>query len=69
MTDLVSLLFVAMIPIDCKITNFSLHLFIIFFCNNCNISELTSTTSKERMTTNIFLRVPHPLINEKFICQ
>ena len=29
MTDLVSLLFVAMIPIDCKITNFSLHL--LFF--------------------------------------
>ena len=26
MTNLVSLLFVAMIPIDCKITNFSLHL-------------------------------------------
>ena len=26
-TDLVPLLFVAMIPIDCKITNFSLHLF------------------------------------------
>ena len=26
MTDLVSLLFIAMIPIDCKITNFSLHI-------------------------------------------
>ena len=26
MTDLVSLLFIVMIPIDCKITNFSLHL-------------------------------------------
>jgi len=25
MTALVSLLFIAMIPIDCKITNFSLH--------------------------------------------
>jgi len=31
MTDLVSLLFIAMIPIDCKITNFSLHLFVNFF--------------------------------------
>ena len=28
MTDLVSLLFIAMIPIDFKITNFSLHLYI-----------------------------------------
>ena len=27
MTDLVSLLFIAMFPIDFKITNFSLHLF------------------------------------------
>ena len=27
MTALVSLLFIAMIPIDCKITNFSLHLY------------------------------------------
>jgi len=53
MTDLVSLLFVAMIPIDCKITNFSLHLFIYFFCNNYNIGELTSDTLKERMTTKI----------------
>ena len=29
MTELVSLLFVATIPIACKITNFSLHLFVI----------------------------------------
>jgi len=28
MTALVSLLFIAMIPIDCKIINFSLHLYI-----------------------------------------
>ena len=27
----VSLLFIAMIPIDCKITKFSLHLFVYFF--------------------------------------
>ena len=52
MTDLVSLLFIAMIPIDCKITNFYLHLFVYLFCNNCNIGELTVATSKERMTTN-----------------
>jgi len=53
MTDFVSLLFVAMITIDCKITFFPLYLFIYFFCNNYNIGELTSATSKERMTTNI----------------
>ena len=28
MTALVSQLFIAMIPIDCKITNFSLHLYV-----------------------------------------
>jgi len=33
MTALASLLFIAMIPIDCKITNFSLHLFVYFFGN------------------------------------
>ena len=58
-----------MIPIDCKITNFSLHLFIYFFCYNYNIDELTSATLKEKMTPNIILRVLHPLINDKFICQ
>ena len=31
-------------PIDCKIT---------FFGNKYNIGELTSATSRERMTTNI----------------
>jgi len=49
MTDLVS---IAMIPVDCKITNFSLHMFVYFFCNNYNIGELTGATSNERMTTN-----------------
>ena len=53
MTDLVSLPFGAMTRIDCKITNFSLYLFIYSFCNNYNIGELTSAASKERMTTNI----------------
>jgi len=47
MTDLVSLLFIAMIPIDCKITNFSLHLFVYFFFVTIIIfGELTSATSK-----------------------
>ena len=48
MTGLVSLLFIAMIPIDCK----TLHLFVYFFCKNYNIGELTGATSKERITTN-----------------
>ena len=33
--------------------NFSLYLFVSFFGNNYNIGELTSATSKERMTINI----------------
>jgi len=36
MTDLVSLLFIAMIPIDFKITKFSLHLYIVLM-NDCSI--------------------------------
>ena len=51
MTALVSLFFIAMIPFDCKITNFSLYL-LVFFGNNYNIGEFISTTSK---TTNIIL--------------
>ena len=31
MTTLFSLIFIAMIPFDCKITNFSLHLFVYVF--------------------------------------
>ena len=41
-----------MIPIDCKIYKFFLTL-VYFFGNDYNIGELTSATSKERMTTNI----------------
>ena len=36
MTALVSLLFITMIPIDCKIMNFSLYLFVNFFGDNYN---------------------------------
>jgi len=36
-----------MVPIDRKITNFFLYLFVYFFGNNYNISEYISTTSKE----------------------
>jgi len=53
MTALVSLLFIAMIPIKCKITNFPYtHLFTCFG-NNYSIGELTNATLKERMTANI----------------
>ena len=38
------------VPIEC---NFSLYLFAHIFGNNYIIGELTSTASKERMTTNI----------------
>ena len=57
MTALVSLLFITMIPIDFKITNFFLTLVSLLFNNySIMIGELTSATSKERMTTNIFCR-------------
>jgi len=42
---------------------------LVFFVNKYNIGELTSATSKERMTLIMFSQVPHSLINEKFICQ
>jgi len=61
MTALVSLLFITMIPIDCKITNFSLYLFVYFFGNNYSIGELTSTTLKERMTMNIIFLGATPI--------
>jgi len=43
-----------LIPIDCKITNFSLYFIVYLFLVTIIIfGELTSATSKERMTTNI----------------
>ena len=57
---IVSLLF---IPINCKITYTCLF---TFFGNNYNISELTSATSNERMTTIIFLQVSHPLMKNSY---
>ena len=60
-TALVSLLFIAMISIDCKITKFSLHLFVYFLGDNYNIGKLTSTTSKERMTMNFIFAGATPI--------
>ena len=65
-----------MIPISCKITNFplicstmipivKLQTFLILVCslfgNNYNISELTSATSKEKMTMNIIFAGATPI--------
>ena len=51
MTDLVSLLFIVMIPIDCKITKFPYTCLFTFFVTI--FGELTSATSSERVTMNI----------------
>ena len=58
MTDLVSLLF---IPIDFKITNFSLLLFVYFFVTIIIFGKLTSATSNERMTRNIIFASATPI--------
>ena len=51
MTDLVSLLFIAMIPINYKI--FLTLVCLLFFVTIIIFGELTSATSNKRMTTNI----------------
>jgi len=63
MTVLASLLFITMILIDYKITNFSLYstCLFTFFGKNYNIGELTSATSKERMTMNIIFASATPI--------
>jgi len=62
MTDLVSLLFIAMIHIDFKITNFCLRLFVYFFVTVIIFGgELTSATSNKRMTTNIIFTGATPI--------
>ena len=48
-----------MIPIDCKITYFSLHLFVYFLVAIIIFGELTSATSKE--TTNIIFTGATPI--------
>ena len=53
--------FIAKLSIDCKILNFSLHLFVYFFGNNYSIGELTRATSKERITTNIIFTGAPPI--------
>ena len=60
MTDLVSLLFIAMIPIDFKIAYFSLHLFVYFFVTIIIFGELASV-SNERMTMDIIFAGATPI--------
>ena len=58
------LLFIDMIPIECKIKRFSLHLFFCFYkqiSDKYNIGELTSATSNERMTTDIIFAGATPI--------
>jgi len=59
MTALFSLLFIAMIPIVCKITKFSFYLFVYFFGNNYNIGELTSATLKEKNDQEYYFHECH----------
>ena len=56
MTDLVSLLFIAMVSIDCKIKNFSLHLYIVlpYYMMIClHIMSLFSVTRDLFITLTI----------------
>jgi len=58
MTDLVSLLFIAIIPINYKINyKFFLYLFVYFFGNNYNIGELTVPLQKKQLSQILFSRV------------
>jgi len=65
MTDLVSLLFIAMIPVDFKITNLSLYLFVYFFFATIiifgELKSVTSATSNERMTTDTIFAGATPI--------
>jgi len=61
MTALALLLFIAMIPIDCKITNFSLHSFVYFLVTIIIFGECTSATLKERMTMDIIFASATPI--------
>ena len=53
MTAFVLLLFIAMIPIDCKITNFPFTCLLTVLVTIKIFGELTSVTSKERTIMNI----------------
>jgi len=60
MIALVSLLFIAMIPLIVKLQNFPFK----FFLGDKNISELINTGSNKKWPQILFLRVLQSLINE-----
>ena len=53
MTAVVSLFFIATIPIDYKITNFSLHLFACIFSTIIILVSSQVPLQKKKITTNI----------------
>ena len=59
MTPLLSLLLFSMIPNRLKILNFSLNLFVYFFCNIIMAGEPTHTASKERMAPELMFSPEH----------
>jgi len=61
MTVPVSLLFIIMIPIDCNITNFPLHL----FAGNLVTSHWSATS---KMTIDIIFTDATPINQQKFLC-
>ena len=61
MTALVSLLFIAMIPIDCKLQIFPYTCLFTFLVTIIIFGELTSATSEERITTNIIFAGSTPI--------
>ena len=66
MTVLVSLRFITMIPIDCKlhillIVNYIFSLIATCLITFYNIGELTNATSKGRMTTSIIFTDATPI--------
>ena len=61
MADLVSLFFIAMIPIDFKIQIFPYSCLFTFFVTITIFGELTSATSNERMTTDIIFTGATPI--------
>jgi len=56
--------FITMIPIDCKITFFFLCLFVHFLVTIIILVNPQATIQKKEWPGILFLRVPHPLINE-----
>ena len=61
MTALVSQLFIAVIPIDCKIKFFCLFTFFVTIIIFDELASVTSAISNERMTTDIIFASATPI--------